>query len=253
MGRRSKNQSVFEEPHHREDAFIHDPSEARVKSAMERAPGDSESQRVEHGVWDEPAITVGESTIPDGAMTYAAWIKRRRERMTASRSWVISILLALAAGPLAVIGTFWGSGGTWISLLALVLFGPAIEEVMKTAAIAYVVEKRPYLLRSRVQIMLSVLVSGVAFAAIENVLYLRVYIPDPSPGLVQWRWTVCVALHAACCMITGLGLSRMWKTALDTNKKPDVSTGFPYLLVAVVVHGAYNAFAIVLSATSFQF
>lgn len=220
---------------------------------MERALADGESQRVEHGVWDEPAITVGDLDVPNDAMTYAVWINHKRDQITAGKSWAAAIMLALAAGPLAVIGTFWGSGGTWISLLALVLFGPAIEEVMKTAAVAFVVEKKPYLFRSRVSIMLAVLGSGLAFAAIENLLYLHVYISEPSASLVHWRWTVCVGLHAGCCLITGIGLARAWKLGWDADTKPEITTGFPYLVIAVVVHGSYNAFVIVLASASFEF
>ena len=253
MGRRTRNQSVFDEPHHRGDEFAPDPNEARVDAAMAGARGESESQRVEHGVWDEPAIMALGSAPPDDAVTYAVWLNRSRQGVSVWTTWGSTILLALCAGPLAVFGALWGSGGTWFSLMALVVFGPAVEEVMKTAAVAYVIEKKPYLFGSRVQILLCVLASGVAFAAIENALYLGVYIPDPSEELVRWRWTVCVAMHAGCCLITGLGLARMWKSACDTSTKPEVSTGFPYLLVAVVVHGSYNVFAIVLSATSFQF
>ena len=71
MGRRTRNQSVFDEPHHRRDEFAPDPNEARVDAAMAGARGESESQRVEHGVWDEPAIMALGSAPPGHGGDYA--------------------------------------------------------------------------------------------------------------------------------------------------------------------------------------
>ena len=136
MGRRERNPSVFDEPHQSGGEFSADPSEARVDRTLPGIGDESESQRVEHGVWDEPAITAAGKAPPEDAVTYAAWLDRHRGQVAVWKTWASAMLLALCAGPLAVIGTFWGSGGNWFSLLALVVFGPAVEEVMKTAAIA---------------------------------------------------------------------------------------------------------------------
>ena len=124
---------------------------------------------------------------------------------------------------------------------------------MKTAAALYVVEKRPHWFSSRFQIALCVIAGGLAFAAIENLMYLRVYIPEPSAGLIEWRWTICMALHTSCSFIVGLGLMRVWLDVWTRRARPRLALGFPYLLTAVIFHGTYNAFAVFLALSSFQF
>jgi DHA2 family multidrug resistance protein-like MFS transporter len=94
---------------------------------------------------------------------------------------------------------------------------------------------------------------GLAFAAIENVLYATVYLVDPTPGLLRWRWTVCVALHATCSTVAGLGLVRIWSTTVATSTRPRLSLGSPFLVAAIVLHGGYNAIAVLLDALAFQF
>ena len=56
---------------------------------------------------------------------------------------------------------------------------------MKVAMATYVVEKRPYLFTSTAQIMFAGLAAGLSFASIENLLYLGVYIPHPTVGMVR--------------------------------------------------------------------
>jgi len=250
----SRPDSIEDEPHFRDADFKPDPSEERAARNLKSGPPVTENEAVDHAVWDEPAhspeLTGG---APAGSLTYRSWFLRRRDETTAAKSWGTALALAYAAGPWAIFGALWGSGQTAIGFLAVALFGPIVEEVMKTALTLWVIEKRPFLFRSRLQIAVCALGAGLCFGAIENVMYLNVYIPNPPPGLVAWRWTVCTALHAGCTFIAGLGLMRIWKDAVDRLAPPRLSLGSPHLAAAAAIHGAYNAGAVLLQMSNFQF
>ena len=249
--------SIHEEPHRRQQSFTPDPSEGQAERIVSRAAERSSlDDRVEHTVWDEPGLSpelAGHRA--DDALTYAQWFRTRTAQVSFFKSWRVTLAVALAAGPWAVIGALWTalSGQSAWQLLGVVVFGPVAEEIMKIAAPLWVVERRPFFFRSRVQIASCALISGFAFAAIENLLYLIVYVPDASPGLVMWRWTVCVAMHMGCSCVAGRGLMRVWSAGRAEFGRPQLNLGAPHIVVAMAIHGAYNAFAVVLSAIEFQF
>ena len=184
---------------------------------------------------------------------YGFSASRLRERVDWAQTWAVTAAVALMAGPWAILGAVWGSGQSLFQLLLVIFFGPAAEEVMKTAAAMYVVEKRPYWFRSRLQIALCCLAGGVAFATIENLMYLHVYIPDPTPGIIWWRWTVCTAMHTVCSFVAGLGLMRIWHNTWQRRRRPELTLGYPYLVAAILIHGSYNSFAIYLAMSDYQF
>jgi hypothetical protein len=202
--------------------------------------------RVEHSVWDEPGLSSELAGAPgEDQLTYARWLASRKPRWTWSRSWGLTLLLALAAGPWAVFGALWTRGDSIFGAFLLVFFGPVTEELLKIGAILLVVEKAPFAFRAGSQIVLCALAGGLAFAAIENLMYLFVYVPNPSVALVLWRWTVCVALHAGCSLIAGLGVLRVWRDVWARQGAPQLSLAYSYLVTAAVVHGVYNALALI--------
>jgi len=253
MPRPSHDPSVHEEPHlRRKGGFAADPSEARVARQGRREPDEDEA--VEQSVWDEPVVAHRLAGLPPpDALTYRAWLQKRRAATGPARSWLVTLAVALAAGPWAVLGAFWGAGQTPFSVIALVVFGPLVEEMMKVAAALYLVEKRPFLFSSRFQILLCAVAGGLAFAALENLLYLHVYVPLPPPLLVHWRWTVCIALHTGCSLVAGMGLMRVWADTWRRLARPRLSLAYPYLLGAIILHGAYNAGALALAASGLGF
>ncbi len=199
-------------------------------------------------VWEEPTTSgVLAGRAPEDALTYARWLDARVAERDVGTSWALTGLIALGAGPFAVMGAFWGAGQTVFSVLALVVFGPMVEEVVKLALPTYVVERRPYLFLSRVQILLCGGCAGLVFSIIENLLYLYVYVPNPSAELVLWRWTVCVALHVGCSMIGAIGLASVWREGMADKRRPDVARAARWVMLGTVVHGSYNALALVLS------
>lgn len=256
LGEADTDPNVFDEPHLRGEPRRADPSEESAQQDLspERHADDGSAAQIEHSVWDEPGISPAlAGPAPPDAATYGKWLDAGRERVGWAQTWAVTVGVALLAGPWAILGAVWGSGQSWYQLLLVILFGPAAEEVMKMAAALYVVEKRPYWFSSRLQIALCALAGGLAFAAIENVIYLEVYIPNPSAGLVQWRWTICTGLHTACSFIAGMGLMRIWQDAWKRRARPDLTVGYPYLVTAILIHGSYNAFAVYLSLSDYQF
>ncbi|GAB4526222.1 MAG: hypothetical protein Tsb0020_44080 [Haliangiales bacterium] len=248
------SQSVWDEPHLRPGRHRPDPSE--FTAARSRPP--SRDQLVDHSVWDEPALDPARRRQrPKDALTYRRWLDEKRAETSAGRSWLVTLACVLAAGPLAILGTFAQSASAaaagWSMLVAVAIIGPLTEEVMKIALPLWVAERRPYLFRSRAQIALCALASGFVFAAIENILYLHVYVPDPSPGLVAWRWSVCVALHMGCALIAGLGVMRAWALAEVADARSRLKSATPLLITAVVIHGSYNALAVLVELARFRF
>ena len=256
MAKPSRDPSVEDEPHLRAGRFQPDASEARADRAMarNRREGMTEDEQVEHSVWVEPGLSrelSGEQ--PEGTLTYAEWLDKRRAQVLPSTSWIVTAFVAALATPWAVLGAFSGTGQTVFSIAMITIVGPVVEETLKVSAALYVVEKKPFLFQSAVQIAVCAIAGGLSFAAIENLLYFHVYVKDPSALYIQWRWTVCVGLHVGCSFIAGLGLIRIWRETWRTQTRPKLSLGYPYLLTAVVIHGLYNTLAVGLHFADFRF
>jgi hypothetical protein len=245
--------SIENEPHLGGD-FEVDPSESAASRQLSKSSSkETNNDRVEHTVWDEPGLAPATAADrPVDALTFSSWLTARIAETSYGYSWLATFGIALAAGPWALLGTFTGGGQSFAGLLMVTVFGPVLEEMMKIAAALWVVEKRPFLFRSPAQIVVCVLVSGLVFAAIENVLYIEVYTEDPSELLIQWRWSVCVALHMGCSLVAGLGLMRIWGRTMKRRTRPRLALGAGYMVAAMVIHGAYNSFAVLLSYMEYR-
>ncbi len=174
---------------------------------------------------------------PPGEASFGAWYARRKEAASSSRTWLVIALAMVFGGPWAVVGAMWN----WMpSVWGPVVLGPATEEVMKIAAIALVIEKRPYLFADAWQIKLAAIGGALGFAIVENVLYLTVYVASPSLGLMMWRWTVCVGLHLGCTSIAVLGLVKVWEDIAREQRAPRMTRAVGSLVLAIILHGAYN-------------
>ena len=229
---------IFDEPHMQSRDFQSDPSEAKTVKTS-----DPEEYAARNSIWDEPGLSttlVGRSDTQ--GQTYKGWLERGLAETSELKSWLLVCALVLVAGPAAVIGTFLSSN--YGGVLALVVFGPAIEEVLKVGAAALVLEQRPYFFRNKAQLIAACLAGALGFAIIENLIYLNVYIPDPSEQLVLWRWTVCVALHVCATAIATLGLVKVWDQVFTEYKPSRLQLARPYLVAAIILHGCYNAFAL---------
>ena len=202
-------------------------------------------------VWDEPALAKSLSGNVSGRNWFQYFLERS-QRTSVTFSWWITFCIVLVAGPLAIVGTL-AQGIFSSGLTMIVIMGPTIEEIMKVAIPLWIVERQPWWFRSSAQILICGLCSGLAFAAVENVMYLNIYVPNPSPGLAQWRWSVCVLMHSGCSVIASLGVARVWRCITVSQSRPELSRGAAFLLAAVIVHGSYNAMAVLLEYSGMAF
>lgn len=245
--RPASDPSVEFEPHLANSAPRPDPSELAASEHLAREASRASSlEAVDHTVWDEPALSPELSGGPHaGDLTYAEWLREQEARTTWSQSLAATVGVAAVAGPWGVLGALLSGGAsaeaTISALVAVALVAPVTEEVAKVAAAWWVVEKRPFWFKSSLQIMLCGAAGGAVFAAIENLLYLYVYARGAGPSLAAWRWTVCVALHVGCSTIAGAGLARVWRRTHREATRPLVRLALPGLIVAMTIHGAYNA------------
>jgi hypothetical protein len=272
---------VRDEPHLAGGAARRDPSESRAEHTLSREHRvDPEAYRPGASVYDEPDILPGRTDEivaqdwtcrncgynlrglkldkpcpecgqrewyrppPPGRERFRPWLLAQQERTSERRSWMIAALAALLGGPLAVVASLLhgprGMAAMSMPLIAVVI-APVMEEMMKVAAGAYLVEARPYLFRRAGQLYLATVGAALVFAAIENALYLSVYIPNPSIELILWRWTACVALHTGCTAVATRGLLRVWQESVSEFRPPRIGSALPSLVTAIILHGAYNA------------
>lgn len=254
MNRPDHDPSVAHEPHLRQQTFQPDPSEApAAQHVRQAADRQTEDERIEHSVWDEPGLSrelSGDPALLGHGMTYAAWLARRQRQTSRATQWLVTLALVSAAGGWGILGAIFarlfGGGPSAAGVVMLTVVGPLTEEIMKVALALWVVEKRPFLFGSSLQILLCAAAGGAMFAVTENLLYLNVYVPNPSPLLVTWRWTVCLGLHTLCSLIAGVGLLRMWRETMLTHQRPRLTTAAPLLTTAMVLHGLYNGAALLL-------
>jgi hypothetical protein len=238
------NPSIEHEPHLQDRKFPLDPSErsADLTSEPGEAPAISD---VEHNVWEEPALTASlDGDPPPGQITYARWLEQRIASTSLAKSLAVTILLVACAGPWGVLGALFGGGGgggfSTAGIVMVAIIGPVTEEIMKIALALWVVEKRPYLFKSIWQILLCAAAGGLLFGVIENLIYLNLYIPGASPKLASWRWTICTGLHVNCSFVAGVGLARIWDTAMRTRTRPYLGHGMGWFATAMMGHGLYN-------------
>ena len=86
------------------------------------------------------------------------------------------------------------------------------------------------------------------FGIIESLVYVIVYVDNPSREFIIFRFSVPLGLHATASYLVGLGLNqRILDWAAGRSKLPRASRN--YYIAAVVLHGAYNAIAVILSVS----
>jgi hypothetical protein len=245
--------SIENEPHLREHAYPIDPSERAAAEALNRQPLEIGGVEVEHTVWDEPTAPIELAGPPgEDQVTYARWLVQKIAATPYEASLFTTAALVLLAGPWGIFGALWEgmtSGSAGAGILAVVVFGPVTEEIMKIALALWIVEKRPYLFKSIWQILVAAAAGGLMFGVIENLMYLNVYVPGATLKLARFRWTVCTGLHISCSFVAGVGVARIWVHTMRTHTPPHLGRGMPWFATAMLGHGLYNLFATVAQST----
>ncbi len=154
-----------------------------------------------------------------------------------------TVLFVLAPG-VALAGALLGIPGSIVQeALAdpLVVFfaGPMIEEATKPVGLYLLLARRPAYLTSRFQAAALAAGAGAAFGLVESALYVTVYVADPTPEYVAFRFTVPVALHVAASFIFGLGITPRLRASV-AGTVPFLSGSWPFFAAAVVLHSGYN-------------
>ncbi len=277
MSRPDREPSVDREPHLADGPAAGDPSEQKADRVLRRRRNGPDDPEVlsRHSVFDEPDIFPGRTpeTIeqdwscgncgynlrglptghrcpecghielyrppPPGEASFGDWFRKKQAAVSVGASWWAVVLASLLGGPWAVLGTVFVAG--FPNLLFVTVIGPATEEVMKLAAIAVLVEVRPWLIKREAQIRIAAAGSALAFAVIENLLYLNWYIAAPSFGIILWRWVVCSGLHVVCTWIAAGGLVVAWRNANTEARAIRRGQAVKGLVLAIILHGSYNA------------
>ena len=129
-------------------------------------------------------------------------------------------------------------------ILASVMVAPPVEEILKIAIPIMVLEHRAHWLSRGKDLVWFAIGSALVFSVVENLLYMLVYLENPSAELLLWRWTACTTMHIAATGLSGVGLMRAYERGLRIGCKPRFVWEWPWLIGAIAVHMAYNAYAV---------
>ena len=239
---KDSNFSVSEEPWLKKDNYKPDPSESSASKTGNSTT--SEIDDIRNSVFNEPGF---KKENPEQS-EFRKWISVKREQCCYSRSVIITLLAALIGGPFAVIGAIMSGRQTVFAIIYIILFGPVTEELLKQSGMIYILERKPYHIFSKWQLVAGAVIGALFFAVIENLLYTNVYMINiPSENykfLEAYRWKICTLLHVSCSLIASLGMIRIWQKQMKESKPADLSAGYPFFILAIAVHGTYNLIAI---------
>ena len=105
MAKPNREHGIEHEPHMQPAGHELDPSEIQAEQLLNsERQKESDADRVEHGVWEEPALSPDLAGSPqENQLTYARWLESCIERTTILQSMRTTLLVALAAG----LGEYW--------------------------------------------------------------------------------------------------------------------------------------------------
>ncbi|HPF38340.1 MAG TPA: PrsW family glutamic-type intramembrane protease [Phycisphaerae bacterium] len=188
---------------------------------------------------------------PPGEVSYATWYEERKRRASGAKVLIMLVGVILAGGPFAVVGAFLSN--IIPTFLGPIVIGPATEEIMKICLVLLIVETRPYLVRREVEITIAAIAGALGFAVIENMLYLNMYVTNPTIGLAIWRWSICTTLHVVCSIIASRGVVAVWRATEEQKRAPTLQLMYGPLLLAIITHGAYNAIVTLMGIAGIDF
>ena len=171
-----------------------------------------------------------------------------------ARWHILAPLIALCGGVFGILGAAYTELKYGSFLIAFV-GAPIIEEALKPSGVYLLLAKWPKALRNQHYTAFLAALGGIAFALIENVVYLYVYYPrlspnhaEPSAILVLWRYTVCVGIHAVCSFIFGLGINQKLLASVK-GEIGFLSCGKRFFFTAIGLHSLYNIVVCLLELT----
>lgn len=208
---------------------------------MARAPKpDDYLELPAHALGDEPALAHLTGT---GLPTFRSIYLAQRRSTPRSRMYLAAAIAAVASGPFAIVGALTGTGVALSAFVIIVVFAPLVEEMLKVAGALYLAEVRPWLVPSGAALVAVAVTSALVFAAIENAAYLWIYIDDPTPEIVRWRWVFGPLVHGTGSLLAGIRVARMWRVFDAGAPRPTFSVAAPWIIAGFIVHAGYNLFA----------
>ena len=169
---------------------------------------------------------------------------QRFQQASRERDSVLLIGLSLLSGMFAILSAIIRQLIIGMpDLLAAIMVAPPVEEILKAAIPIMVLEHRANWLSRGRDLLWFAMGSALVFAVVENLLYQFFYLENPSSELLMWRWIACTAMHVTATGLSGVGLMRTYERGVRTGRKPRFVWEWPWLIGAIAVHMAYNAYA----------
>ena len=161
--------------------------------------------------------------------------------------YALAFFMAVLGGLLGIMGALFQEGQATLGFLLLPFLGaPIIEEALKPSGIYLALLWWPRALNSQLFTAILCAISGFVFGVIESLVYVAVYVEDPSDDFILYRFTVTLALHAIASFVVGLGINRrILDWAAGRTKLPKASRNF--YIAGVAIHAIYNTTAVILS------
>ena len=164
-----------------------------------------------------------------------------------SMRWrIITPLIALGGGLLGVLGAFFQEATRGFLLMVFVA-GPMIEEVMKPTGVYLLLAFKPEALRRRIYTALLAALGGLAFAIVENLIYLRVYYSEHTHALVVMRYCAGLPMHVSTSFILGFGINCKLLSSIKGDI-PFLQGNARYFIIPMVLHSLYNIAVVVLES-----
>lgn len=161
------------------------------------------------------------------------------ENKAVSTRWhILAPAIALCGGLFGIAGAAYNELVHGSFLVAFV-GAPIIEEALKPSGVYLLLARWPRSLRNQPYTAFLTALGGIAFALIENIVYLKIYFPQPSTGLILWRYTVALGIHTVCSFIFGFGINQKLLASVKGEIR-FLSTGKRFFLTAMVLHNLYN-------------
>ncbi len=161
---------------------------------------------------------------------------------------LLAIAVALTGGTFGIAGAFIQELRTTDLFIAFV-GGPIIEEFLKPTGVYILLVRWPHLLRGRLHTAFLSALGGLAFAVVENVVYLYVYFPEHSQALALYRYTVTLGMHTLASFMVGLGITPRLLASVK-GEVPLLSGSRKYYAAGIILHSAYNI-AVVIAEAAF--
>jgi RsiW-degrading membrane proteinase PrsW (M82 family) len=164
------------------------------------------------------------------------------------RPHLVAAALALAGGIFGVLGAFIEE--VQAGFLVAFVAAPMIEEALKPSGVYLLLGKWPHLLRSQRYTAYLAALGGASFAVIENIIYLTIYFPEHTGGLVLYRFTVALFMHSLASFIVGLGINQRLLASVR-GEIPLLSGNRKFFFGAIALHALYNIGATVAEVSGF--